>query len=253
ILIRLPYNRGTYLIDTGGSVVFDVPEWSKRKHPFSVGKDILVPYLKGKGISKIDKLILTHSDSDHIGAAKELVETIKIREVYISPNSWKKPLMYETLLHFQKEKISIMEVKDGFGWKTKDSSFQVVYPFEQHYEGNNDSLVLFAKFGGKRWLFTGDLEQEGEAELIHSHRFQADVLKVGHHGSKTSTSLLFLESVQPKIAIISVGKDNRYGHPNQEVLDRLKQEEVKVFRTDMEGEVIYKFTGNNGTFQTLLP
>ncbi|PKR85132.1 DNA internalization-related competence protein ComEC/Rec2 [Heyndrickxia camelliae] len=253
ILIQLPYNRGTYLIDTGGSMAFEVPEWSKRKRQFSVGKDILVPYLKGKGISKIDKLILTHSDADHIGAAKELVGTIKITEAYISPDSWRKPLMYETLFHFQKEKIAIMEVKDGFGWKTKESSFLMVYPFDRQYEGNNDSLVLLAKIGGRSWLFTGDLEQEGEEELVRSHRIQADVLKVGHHGSKTSTSLKFLESIDPKIAVISAGEDNRYGHPNEEVLERLKHEKIKVFRTDLEGEVIYKFTGNNGTFETVFP
>ncbi|MBB2480069.1 DNA internalization-related competence protein ComEC/Rec2 [Bacillus sp. APMAM] len=253
IMIRLPYNRGTYLIDTGGTIQFDVPDWTQKKHPFSVGKDILVPFLKGKGISKIDKLILTHSDADHIGAAKELAGNIKVNHIYISPNSWKKPLMYEILKAFQKENTPITEVKDGFGWKMKDGSFRIVSPFNLHYEGNNDSLVMFAIFGGKSWLFTGDLEQEGEQELIKSHHFHADVLKVGHHGSKTSTSLPFLESIHPKVAIISVGKNNRYGHPNKEVLERLEENNITIFRTDLEGEVIYKFKENNGTIHTVLP
>lgn len=253
ILIRLPYHRGTYLIDTGGTIEFDVPDWARRKHSFSVGNDVLIPFLKGKGISKIDKLILTHSDADHIGAAKELAGNIKVDHIFISPNSWKKPLMYEILKAFQKENTLISEVKDGFGWEAKESRFRIVSPFDHHYEGNNDSLVLFAMFGGKSWLFTGDLEKEGEEKLISSHPFHADVLKVGHHGSKTSTSQDFLESIQPQLAIISVGKDNRYGHPNEEVLDRLKKQRIMFFRTDKDGEVIYKFTGNTGTFHTELP
>ncbi|MBS4173601.1 DNA internalization-related competence protein ComEC/Rec2 [Bacillus sp. FJAT-49736] len=253
ILIQLPYHQGTYLIDTGGSLVFDEAEWAQRKHPFSIGNDILIPFLKAKGIWKIDKLILTHSDADHIGAAKELAGQIKVDHIYISPNSWRKPLMYEIIKSFQNENTPISEVKDGFGWETNGGSFRIISPFDDHYEGNNDSLVLYGNIGGRSWLFTGDLEKEGEEELIKSYSFHVDVLKIGHHGSKTSTSPLFLDHVQPAIAVISVGKNNRYGHPNNEVLERLNEKNIIIYRTDSQGEVMYKFKGNKGTFHTVLP
>lgn len=253
ILIRLPFHRGTYLIDTGGEVSFPQEEWAVRKKPFTVGKDIILPYLKSKGITKIDKLILTHSDSDHIGAAEELLERLTVHEILLSPNSWEKPMMLKTVQMALSKNISIKVVKAGFKWKNQSGYFRIIFPFDNHYEGNNDSLVLYAEFGGLSWLFTGDLEAKGEKELLENERLKVDVLKIGHHGSKGSSTEVFLQKLNPTYAIISAGKNNRYRHPHKEVLERLTENHIKIFRTDLQGAIQYNFLQNNGTFLTFSP
>ncbi|MBS4194748.1 DNA internalization-related competence protein ComEC/Rec2 [Lederbergia citri] len=252
-LIKLPYNRGTYLIDTGGQLSFPEPEWQERKKPFQVGRQILIPVLKSKGIRKIDKLILTHSDTDHIGAAKELFGEIIINEIYISPNSWENDLMGEILNSAGKYDIPVFEEKAGTGWENKSGRFQFIFPFDDHYEGNNSSLVLFAIFGGLSWIFMGDVEKEGEEEIIRAYeKLNANVLKVGHHGSKTSSTFDFIHFVQPDFAIISAGYKNRYGHPHKQVLDILEENKVYIYRTDEQGAIHYLFTKRGGTFHTVM-
>lgn len=254
ILIRLPYNRGTYLIDTGGQLFFPTEEWQKRKKTFQVGTDILLPVLKSHGINRIDKLILTHSDADHIGAAKELIGKMSIGKIYITPRSWEKPLMLETVRLAKEKNIGVREVKAGFGWKNKSGTFQFIFPFDEEYEGNNDSLVLYGRFGGMTWLFMGDAEKEAEEELLSAYStLHADVIKVSHHGSRTSSTQSFIEQVQPQYAVISAGLNNRYGHPHPEVLDILENNGVRVYRTDRQGAVHFIFgRASKGTFKTVL-
>ncbi|MBS4199735.1 DNA internalization-related competence protein ComEC/Rec2 [Bacillus sp. FJAT-49732] len=252
-LIKLPYNRGTYLIDTGGQLEFPIPDWRERKKPFQVGKQMLLPVLKSKGIHTIDKLILTHSDADHIGAAKDLFGEIAIKEIYISPNSWDISLMEIILNLAKKYRVPIYEVKAGTGWENKSGTFHIIFPLDDHYEGNNSSLVLFASFGKLVWLFMGDVEKEGEKEIIEAYqKLNADVIKVGHHGSKTSSTIEFIKFINPDYAVISAGYNNRYGHPHQEVLDVLKENKVHVYRTDEHGGIHYVFTKRGGTFHTIM-
>ncbi|AKP47879.1 DNA internalization-related competence protein ComEC/Rec2 [Bacillus smithii] len=253
IFIHLPFHKGNYLIDTGGHLPFQRDEWQEKSREFSVGRDILVPYLKSKGITEIDKLILTHGDYDHVGAATEIIPAVHIREIIITPGSEKDAIMKRIIrLAFQKQ-IKVTEGIEGQGWNTGNFAFLFLSPDDSFYEGNNDSLVLYAKIGGLRWLFTGDLEKEGEAELVQQWNLKADILKVGHHGSKTSTSPKFLEAVNPKIAVISVGVKNRYGHPHPEVIRLLEEQHINVFRTDLNGQITYKFYKEKGTFQTHFP
>ncbi|MGG1689688.1 DNA internalization-related competence protein ComEC/Rec2 [Heyndrickxia ginsengihumi] len=253
ILIKLPWNRGTYLIDTGGELSFKKEQWQQQTNPFEVGKDVLVPFLKSQGIGTIDKLILTHSDEDHIGGAEAIISSLHIKEIDISPRSWEKTLMKEIIAEAQMKHIPVFEMMSGDHWQNKAGSFVYVSPFDDHYEGNNDSLVLYANVGGKKWLFTGDLEKEGEETLIRAFHFHVDILKVGHHGSKTSTSEAFLNQLSPSIAVISVGKHNRFGHPNKEVIERLKAHHIVIYRTDEQGAITYRFFKNTGTFTTCLP
>ncbi|MBS4202834.1 DNA internalization-related competence protein ComEC/Rec2 [Lederbergia citrea] len=253
ILIKLPYNRGTYLIDTGGQISFPIEDWQKRKNPFHVGEDIVLPLLKSKGISKLDKVILTHSDMDHMGAAQELLEEISIKEIIISKNSWQKPLMSEFITSAKQLGIMIREEKAGTGWENKSGKFHFIFPFGDEYKDNNSSLVLYGVFGGMKWLFTGDVEKEGEGEMIKAYnKFHVNVLKVGHHGSKSSTRTEFLEAVTPEYAIISAGKNNRYGHPHPEVMDALQKKKINIFQTSEEGAVHYIFSKKGGTFKTIL-
>ncbi|HEY4554358.1 MAG TPA: DNA internalization-related competence protein ComEC/Rec2 [Bacillaceae bacterium] len=253
ILIKLPYGRGNYLIDTGGRLDFDVPEWQQRRKSFLVGRDIVVPLLKSKGITELDALILTHSDADHMGAAGELLGKLSIKEIHISPRSWEKPIMASFAEEAGHRGIQLLEARAGNGWQNKSGNFQYIYPFDDTYEGNNDSLVLYAVFGGLSWLFTGDLEKEGEEELAsHSGSIRADVLKAGHHGSRTSTSPPFADKVNPVVAVISAGKNNRYGHPHPEVIETLERKGAAIYRTDEDGAVHYEFVRGRGTFRSIL-
>ncbi|MFB6469392.1 DNA internalization-related competence protein ComEC/Rec2 [Cytobacillus sp. Hz8] len=256
ILIQLPYHKGTYLIDTGGTMTFSIEEWKKRKSSYEVGSDTLVPFLKSKGIASIDKLILTHGDMDHMGGSFSLMKEIKVRELVL-PKTWEHSPLEDRLVEQAKKRgIPIKVVQDGDQWVSSNTSFFILSPNGTgHVEKNDGSIVLYTKLGGLSWLFTGDLEESGEAGLIqrYSH-LPLDVLKVGHHGSKTSTSELLLNSYHPKIAIISVGRENRFGHPHSDVLNRLSERNILIFRTDLNGAVSYHYHGKeDGTFSTIIP
>ena len=119
---------------------------------------------------------------------------------------------------------------------------------------NDDSLVLWTELGGLQWLFTGDAEMDAEKKIIKSYpSLKADVIKVGHHGSKGSTSEELLDHVKPKIALVSAGLNNRYQHPHPDVLDKLAARNISLFRTDLDGAILYHFKGKAGTFSTYPP
>lgn len=257
IFIQLPFNQGTYLIDTGGNMVFEREKWQERNRNFDTGADIVVPFLKSKGRTKIDKLILTHGDFDHIGGALSLLEELTIAEIVLPKVEEMSNIELQLLNKAQAEKIPIRYVAKGQKWKRGQSLFQVISPpLENNQLDKNDgSIVLYSKIGGLSWLFMGDLEDEGEQLLLQAYpNLRADVLKVGHHGSKTSSSASFLEQVQPRIAIISVGKSNRYGHPHEEVLARLSAVNTTIYRTDLQGAITYQFFYHKfGTFSYMIP
>ncbi|MBS4191366.1 DNA internalization-related competence protein ComEC/Rec2 [Bacillus sp. FJAT-49705] len=255
ILIKLPHGKGNYLIDTGGTVRFNTDEWKVRKKKYEVGKDVVVPFLKSKGIKTIDKLIMTHGDADHIGGAEEVVKELKIKEILLPKTDELSELEKNLLLSAKKKNIPFYFVKAGQGWKKGKNEFKIISPHPGlEADKNNGSIVLLANIGGLNWLFTGDLEENGEEKLMtRYHNLNIDVLKVGHHGSKTSTSPMFLDHIQPNLAVISAGKDNRYGHPNREVLNNLNERNIKILRTDEHGSISYIFKGNAGTFYKQLP
>lgn len=224
ILIRLPYDQEIYLIDTGGTIRLNKEEWQRKKHEFSVGNDILIPYLQKEGIKKIDKLIVTHGDADHIGAAQELLSNITVKEVVFGRKEQEAILEKAVKKQALEKEVKISEVGEGESWRVNEAEFFVLAPTGKERSENNASIVLWAKLGGITWLFTGDLEEEGEKGLVATYPdLRADVLKVAHHGSNTSSITPFLSAVQPNIAIISVGERNRYGHPHKEVIERFEK------------------------------
>ncbi|MBU8730309.1 DNA internalization-related competence protein ComEC/Rec2 [Cytobacillus oceanisediminis] len=259
ILIKLPYGRGNYLIDAGGTLMFDTEDWRMRSDPYETGKDTVVPFLKSKGISKIDKFFLTHGDMDHIGGASAVIREMRVKSVVFSQEAEISEAEKDLIVQAKFKKSNIVFTKAGDNWSKGDSVFQVLSPFGDRmgdvYTGKNDSsIVLFAKVGGLNWLFTGDLEETGESEFIKAYpNLKIDVLKIAHHGSKTSTTESFLAAVKPRIAVISAGRNNRYGHPHNDVMGRLKDINVHVLRTDKQGAVNYVFKGNSGTFSVQLP
>lgn len=253
-LIELPYRKAVYLIDTGGTVPYPEEDWEKRKKKFEVGEDILVPLLKAKGIRTINKLILSHNDYDHVGATEGLLDHIKVDEVLIGASKSideNDKKFYETI---HKKDIPIQKVKTGDYWDEDEFRFIVLGPNGDEENKNNASIVLYTYISGKYWLFTGDLEKEGEQRILKQFpNIKIDVLKVGHHGSKTSTSSSFIKQIKPNFALISVGKNNRYGHPNSEVISLLQDSNAFILRTDQHGSVRFKFIRNQGTFEWKLP
>lgn len=254
ILIKLPFNRGNYLIDTGGNVVFPIEEWKKKRKTFNTGEDVIVPLLKSKGIHHLDKLVLTHADADHTGSASEVIQNFQVKEVVIGTDSEEFYRDKDSIQSALSKNIPIKRVKKGDLWTVDDATFYILHPYQKSEDANDSSIVIFAKIGGLTWLFTGDASESVEQELIKEFpKLRVDILKVGHHGSKTSSSKDFLEHIQPKVAVISVGKDNRYGHPHHQVLEEMEKLETSILRTDMEGALTYKYQRKIGTFRTELP
>ncbi|OIK16619.1 DNA internalization-related competence protein ComEC/Rec2 [Bacillus sp. MUM 116] len=255
IFIHLPFGKGNYLIDTGGTVSFLQENWRKRKRPHEVGRDVVVPFLKGKGITKIDKLILTHGDMDHIGGTFSILKEIKVEQILMP--SVKEPSETELeIIHEAKRKgISVIKVSKDMQWKNGEHLFYVLSP-EKNFVGerNSGSVTIFAKIGGLTWFFGGDLDKEGEERVIRDYpKLTVDILKAGHHGSKTSSGEAFIQQIKPKVALISAGEKNRFGHPHKETMEILKKYHVLIYRTDHQGAITYHFYHGHGTFTTFLP
>ncbi|WP_226680150.1 DNA internalization-related competence protein ComEC/Rec2 [Sutcliffiella horikoshii] len=254
IYICLPFHKGNYLIDTGGAFTFPQEEWKERKKTYDTGTDVLVPFLKAEGVRRLDKLILTHGDLDHIGNVNSLWGEVEIGEVIVPRGFGVSEMEKEVLKNAKQRGISTGVAVANTGWNVGGASFLYLHPTRFYDNKNEGSIVLLAMLGNKKWLFTGDMEEEGERDLMHHYpTLDVDVLKVGHHGSKTSSTNGFLGTISPDVAIISAGRNNRFGHPHQEVLERLSQVEAEVYRTDLQGAIIYRFTHRRGTFSTLIP
>ena len=241
ILIELPYRKAIYLIDTGGIISFSDEEWRKRVKSFEVGADVIVPVLKASGISRIDKLILTHGHMDHIGGATALLKALDINEVYYGKGSIDGEFERELLTNFVRQGTTIKFVGEGVSWKDGSATFSILSPTGKEATLNDRSIVLYMETKGVSILFTGDLEESGERRIISAYpNLEVDILKAGHHGSRTSTTEAFLSHLSPKVVLISAGRNNRFNHPHTEVIERLEEHEINVFRTDTSGAVQLK-------------
>lgn len=253
--VGAPHQRGHVLIDTGGTLSYSSEPWREKQHPFSLGEKVLIPFLTAKGINQLDALILTHADQDHIGEAETLLKHHKVKRLVIPKGFVSEPQDEKVLQAAKEEGVAIEEVKRGDVLQIKDLQFHVLSPeAPDPASKNNSSLVLWMEMGGMSWILTGDLEKEGEQEVMKVFpNIKADVLKVGHHGSKGSTGEEFIKQLQPKTAIISAGKNNRYHHPHQEVLQILQRHSIRVLRTDQNGTIQYRYQNRVGTFSVYPP
>ena len=226
------------LIDGGGS------EFGN----FDVGESILLPYLLDRRITAIDYLMISHFDSDHIGGIFSIIEHLKVKNIIISKqgeNSENLKKFYEIV---KEKNAKILIVKKGDVIKIdKYSYFEILFPEDNLIKENvlnNNSIV--ARFNSLDFsmLFTGDIEEIAEKRLCELYsgtdKLEALVLKVAHHGSKTSSTNEFLEMVKPKLALVGVGKNNNFGHPNEGVIERLENMSCKIYRTDNCGEIEIK-------------
>lgn len=255
ILIHFPHAKGTYLIDTGGTIAFAEEEWRHRAKPFEVGRDVVVPFLKGRGITKIDKLILTHGDMDHMGGAFSILNELEVKQILLPSVTSLSANELNLIQEANKKGIPITKVAAEDNWQTKGGDFQILSP-EKNFSGerNSGSIALFAQIAGVSWFFGGDLDKEGEEKIIKKYPdLTIDVLKAGHHGSKTSSADEFVQQLKPSVALISAGEKNRFGHPHLEVLERLRATNTTIYRTDLQGAITFRFYRNNGTFSTYLP
>lgn len=244
-IIELPYREGVFMIDAGSRFSFKDMEPTK-----SVYKQVILPYLKYRGIHKLDGLFLTHEDIDHIGSAEFMIDEGIVEALYISEFF----AMPENLANKSVDKnVAVYRLKTGETLEVAGQRINVLAPIQDKRSANENSLVLYTELGGKSWLFTGDISKQEERELIDSYQLKADVLKVAHHGSSTSSDPIFIEKVMPDTAIISVGKDNSYGHPTMEVLDTLTAFGIQILRTDLHGAVQYQYIDQDGEFYTYFP
>ena len=233
--------RKNVLIDGGGS------EFGS----FDVGKSTLLPYLLDRGITKIDYMMISHFDSDHIGGLFYIMENLRVDNIIISKqgesseNLKKFIEILQSNIRGSKNKTNIILVKKGDNIKIDNSSyFEILFPEEELINDNilnNNSIVAKFVSNNFKMLFTGDIEEIAENRLCElyksTNKLQADIIKVAHHGSKTSSTLNFLELVKPKIALIGVGENNNFGHPNDAVLKRIKDLGAHIYRTDQMGEI----------------
>jgi competence protein ComEC len=235
IFIKLPNNQGNLLIDTGGIISYDTEKWKKRKNNYSITQSKTIPYLKSLGINHLDYLILTHGDADHMGESINLINKFKINNVIFNKGEYNK---LETNL------INVLKSKKISYYKSKDilniNNYKFYFLNSQIYnDENSNSNVIYFKYNNYSFIFMGDATREVEEKIINDYHLEnITFLKVGHHGSNTSTSSNFIKNINPKISLISVGENNRYGHPKEEVLTILKN--TKIYRTDLEGSILIK-------------
>ncbi|HEM5162333.1 TPA: DNA internalization-related competence protein ComEC/Rec2 [Streptococcus suis] len=227
----------TVLIDVGGRVDFVAKEvWQERSSQANAERT-LIPYLHSRGVDRIDSLVLTHTDTDHVGDVLEVAKQVQIGRIVVSPGSLTVPDFVATL---KKINVPVHVVKVGDRLPIFDSYLEVLYPDGTGDGGNNDSIVLYGRLLETNFLFTGDLEQ-GELDLIEAYpNLPVDVLKAGHHGSKGSSYPEFLDHIGAKIALVSAGENNRYKHPHQETLERFDSRNIQVYRTDQQGAIRFR-------------
>jgi competence protein ComEC len=232
------------LMDGGGTLPSRKMAWQKRKKSFEVGRDVVVPYLRYRGINHIDTMIMTHGDGDHIRGLEAVVKRFSIGEVLHSGAPPADKFESQLLSTIQKKHVPIRVVGSSDQWWMESGMHvQILHPLTTVSSGNtnNGSIVMLLSIYKTKLLFTGDMELPVEEEVLARFRLPAiDILKVAHHGSNTSSHDAWLSAVKPKQALISVGEHNRYGHPKAEVLARLRQIGAHIWRTDQQGAILVK-------------
>lgn len=206
-------------------------------------------YLALKGISEIDCYIFTHPHSDHIGAVPGIMRVNDVNGVMMTTFSEiniPTTNTYEKLLDaVLEEDCDVLYVSAGDTYTFGELTLDILSPSAQTDEYNDMSVVVKVTYEDTSFLFTGDATQTVEKEMLSKFDLSADVLKVGHHGSYTSTSEEFLSAVSPLLAVISCGEDNSYGHPHKDVVDLLESHEINISRTDLQGNVVVYSNGKN--------
>lgn len=214
-------NSEVILVDTGGNRYYDL------------ATNTIIPYLNSLGIRKIDKLILTHGDYDHIGSAMSLINSFNVKSIYMNKGNdnelEKKIIDLANSKNINVNKINRLKM---------NISGNIFYFLNNiNIEENKDSLIMYVNLNNYGILFMGDSTKEEELELLNNYELDVDILKIGHHGSNTSTSDIFINSLKPRYALVSVGLNNRYNHPSKSVIDILDDNNVNTYYSSIDGSV----------------
>lgn len=236
-----------------GNMLIDTSESGER--------DKLVAYLDGAGVKSFKYVVFTHTDADHIGSADYVINNYTVDNVLL-PDYTVTTKTYERMMDAIDERnvnlILIGEDEDcekaGYSFRLGSLQLTVLSPTKEYKDPNDMSIVIKAEYGSTSVMLTGDAEEKPEADILKAWSKQdlkCDVLKIGHHGARNATTQEFLDAVNPRIAVISCGEGNSYGHPTEEVLDRLEAAGVTVYRTDKDGSIVLKTDGNTFVFVPL--
>ena len=195
-------------------------------------------YLEKKGVAKLDYVIGTHPDSDHIGGLDVIIYKFDCENVMM-PDCEKRTNTYRDVISAMKEKNYINTLPEvGKKYKLGDAEFTILAPSKKYEDANNNSISIILQYGDRRFLFTGDAEEEEEQDIVNAGiSIDCDVYKAGHHGSRTSSSEELLNAASPAFAVISCGEGNSYGHPHARTLNEFRQRGIQVFRTDEQGTI----------------
>lgn len=211
--------------------------------------DLVYSYLKEQNVEKLNVVIGTHPHEDHIGSLDTVINNFSVEKVYMPKASSNTKTFKDVLTSIKNKGLKVTSPTPGDTFNLGEAKCTILAPNSSDYDDtNNYSIVLKVQYGNNSFLFTGDAEDVSENEMLSKgYDLKADVLKAGHHGSESSTTESFLDAVSPKHAVICVGKDNKYGHPDNVVLERLKSNNINVYRTDESGTIVVTSDGQNIT------
>jgi competence protein ComEC len=209
-------------------------------------------YLIQEGIKSLDYVIGTHPHEDHIGGLDYIINDFKIGKIYLPKVTSTTKTFQDVVVAMKNKGMKASVPKCGETFNLGSAKCTILAPNGSEYKDlNNYSIVIKLEFGSNSFLFTGDAEDVSEKEILaKGFNVKADLLKVGHHGSRSSTSNEFLSEVDPKYAVISCETGNDYGHPHKTTMDKLKNKNIPVYRTDELGTIIATSNGKNITFNT---
>jgi competence protein ComEC len=253
LLVVSPQGR-TMLVDAGGPVG-GVQEVASAAGGFDVGEEVVSPYLWSRQIRRLDVLVLSHAHSDHMGGMPAVMQNFRPRELWVSadPNSEAYRALLEEAVRLG-VRVRHLRARDSMSWA--GAQIKVLAPQPGYTNtgdpSNNDSLVMRLEYGRSSVLLEGDAEAASEQDMMAKGLDPVTLLKVGHHGSRTSTTAGFLDALAPKDAVISVGKNNNFGHPRPEVLTRIAGEGTRLFRTDEFGLTTF-LLDRDGSVRTIFP
>ncbi len=254
---RLPAEMKVHFLDVGqgDSILIQFPDGRNMLVDAGGNDDAstVVSYLKKTGVKRLDYLIGTHPHEDHIGSLDTVINSFQIGEVFMPKVTHTTRTFLDVLEAIDRKGLQIRPAKAGVSIMEDGLlAARILAPCGEDYDDLNDySAVIMLTCGEVSFLLTGDAEALSEKEILASGAsVKAGVLKVGHHGSNSSTSAAFLKAVGPRYAVISVGADNDYSHPHQVILDRLKKQDVEVIRTDKQGTVVFTTDGKELSFTT---
>ena len=206
-------------------------------------------YLEKQGVEQLDYLVLTHTDSDHIGGADVIVTKFDIGQIFLSDFK-KDNKTYRELMDSMKYKnMTFSTPQVGAEYELGSAEFTIIAPNGTYEDANNSSMALILDYGDSSFLFSGDCEEEAEQDMLENGLdLDVDVYQVGHHGSRSSSTEEFLNAMSPEYAVISCEEGNSYGHPHAKTLNNLRAGKVKVFRTDEQGSIIAYSDGTDITW-----